>query len=68
MRLYVIIILCIVFLVVNYYVIEFAYMGMTYNNDFTFIVGLLGLALLIVSDILITIRVFKNCLPKGEGK
>lgn len=64
MKVYPVVILAIVFLVGNYYAVELAFMGMTYNNDFTFFAGLMGLGLLVISDIQIVVRVVKNCLPK----
>jgi Na+-driven multidrug efflux pump len=58
----------VMFFLANCYAVKFAFEGMSYNSDFTFFVGLIGIVLLIVTDALFLVFVFKKRQPKGEEK
>jgi len=66
MKLYGKIIVGFLLFVFNCYGFKWALAGLTYNSDITFLLGLLGIILLIVTDTLIVHRFLFHKLLKGE--
>lgn len=55
-----------VFLIANYYGLKLSFMAMTYPSDLTFFAGVFGLALLLLTDALIVVRVLRKYLPTNQ--
>jgi phosphoglycerol transferase MdoB-like AlkP superfamily enzyme len=66
MKLYLKAFLLVLFAVTNYYGLKFGFLALNYPKDVAFLAGLVGLVVLLVSDILIVRRVVRNFIKKVE--
>jgi len=58
--------LLVLFAIVNYYGIQYGFLGLNTANDFAFIGGFVGLVILFITDVLIIWRVIKTYAKKAE--